>query len=132
MKKRTIKFLRQAEKSDTGKKKMGRKKPKKDKEGEMEDASIEVDKVLSMKSLRAKEEDEEEDESDDNDDEEEEEEVEEDLFSMAVTMILALVCHLVMLSIILVSPSILRLEIINGKSFNPSSFNWLSLSRIEA
>lgn len=56
-KKRTIKFLRNAEKNDTGKKKMGRKKPKKD-DNAMEFETIEVDKVLSMKGLRTREEDE--------------------------------------------------------------------------
>ena len=57
VKKRTIKFLRNAEKNDTGKKKMGRKKPKKD-DNAMEFDDIEVDKVLSVKSLRTQEDEE--------------------------------------------------------------------------
>lgn len=55
-KKRTIKFLRNAEKHDTGKKKMGRKKPKKD-DNAMEFDEIEVDKVLSVKGLHTNKED---------------------------------------------------------------------------
>ena len=56
-KKRTIKFLRNVEKNGTGKKKMGRKTPKKD-DNAMEFSEIEVEKVLSVKGLRAREEDE--------------------------------------------------------------------------
>lgn len=55
-KKRTIKFLRNAEKNGTGKKKMGRKRPKKD-DNAMEFDNIEVDKVLSMKGVRNQEDD---------------------------------------------------------------------------
>jgi hypothetical protein len=58
-KKRTIKFLRNAEKHDTGKKKMGRKKPKKD-ENSMELTGVEVEKVLSVKGLKGVEEGDEE------------------------------------------------------------------------
>jgi hypothetical protein len=75
-KKRTIKFLRNAEKNDTGKKKMGRKKPKKD-DNAMEFDEIEVDKVLSVKGLRTQDEDEysnsiENERSDEEEDSEEE------------------------------------------------------------
>lgn len=51
-KKRTIKFLRNAEKTGT-KKKMGRKKPKR--EGQMEEAAVPMDKMLSVKNLKAQE-----------------------------------------------------------------------------
>jgi hypothetical protein len=83
VKKRTIQFLRKADKSDTGKKKMGRKKPKKD-DVAMELSQIEVDKVLSVKGLRPREDDEysnsieNESDDDDNEDDDEEEEEEDD------------------------------------------------------